>query len=158
MDFDMPNTKGMTQSQKLDVVFDVLGKIHECYHRSEEKADAREQIASQRRHETANAVMGISGAVGTLTSQVGELTKAQVQQSTTLTALATRLGIKSDPDGNVAEPEKVKPAVGAWSMKDMLMKGLPLVGGAFVVLAVIGPPFVNFLHECWERLVAYVYH
>jgi len=139
MKFDMPDTSKMTIEEKVDASLSASTQLHDCLE------DHREETR------IAFKVIG---------DKLGELSVAQSINNGVTVGLAKRMGLNLDvkEDGEVHGIEKVKAAVGAWSMK----KTLAVMGSwgtlVLVLIAIVGPPFVNFLRECWDRLLAYVFH
>lgn len=112
----MPDTSSMTEPEARAVFENGFRQLHGCLE------DHREETRK---------------AFKTLGAKLGELTVSQTINNGVTTALAKRLGVNGldvKDDGKVEGVEKVKAAVGAWSVRDMLVKGLPLVGSAFVLL------------------------
>lgn len=132
----MPDTSKMSEADARAVFQHGFSQLHACLedHRTETR-----------------------GAFKAVTETLGELASKLDISNAYNAAQAKRMGVV-EKDGSIPSVEKVKVAVGAWSLR----KAVTVIGTwgtlILVLLGIVGPPFVNFLHESWERLLAYVFH
>lgn len=128
----MPDTSKMTFEEKVDASLAASTQLHDCLesHREETRV-----------------------AFKALGDKLGELSVSQSINNGVTTALAKRLGVSGldvKDNGEVEGVERVKPAVGAWSLKKALFVGLPLFT-AFIAL-------LQFLFLAAPGVAKAIYH
>lgn len=127
----MPDTSGMTESEARAVFEGGFRQLHSCL--------------ESHRDETRGAFKAVTATLGELKASIG------VNNGVT-EALAKRLNVNVDvkDTGEVHGIDKVKAAVGAWSMKKALLVGLPLLSGFFLLLQFLftfAPPVAKAFYD-----------
>lgn len=115
---------GKTTDELLVEIAHAVNKTHDCVHRGQAEQAQRDQEASEKRHQMANALASVQGSVRSLFGKVGKLETTQEVDSGRIDKLAKMFGAEKAPKGQ--KPPKGRGIVG-WS-------GWQMVGASSGVL------------------------